>query len=256
MAYAMITGASGGIGKELADVFAANGFDLVIIARNREALETMKKDIENRHNRKVLLIPKDLTEPDAIDSVKEILDSDHIFPDVLVNNAGFGDKAAFVDSDWDRQENMVRLNILTLMKMTYVFGKEMKQRGHGRILNLASVAAFSGGPFMSVYYASKAFVLSFSQSVNAELGPYGVTVTALCPGPTITGFEKAAGMKHSKMFSLMPQKPRDVAYAGYKACMRGQAVKYHSPVTYGFNILSRILPRSAACRLAENIDGK
>lgn len=173
-----------------------------------------------------------------------------------MNNAGFGDKASFVDSDWNRQENMAKLNILALMKMTYVFGSDMKKRGRGRILNLSSVAAFSGGPNMSIYYASKAFVLSFSQSVNAELKPYGVTVTALCPGPTATGFEKAAGMKQSKMFSLFPQKPHDVAEVGYRACMNGKAVKYHSPVTYGFNFLSRILPRAAVCWLAEHVNGK
>lgn len=256
MAYALITGASGGIGKELAFVYARKKYDLILVARNEQALKNVRAEIEKKDHREVLLLPKDLTKADAADEIYRELKDRQIYPEVLVNNAGFGDKAAFVDSDWQRQENMVKLNILALMKMTHLFGHDMKAKGRGKILNLSSVAAFSGGPNMSIYYASKAFVLSFSQSVNAELKPYGVTVTALCPGPTVTGFESAAGMKHSKMFSLFPQTPKKVAKAGYKACEKGKAVKYHSPVTYGFNLLSRLLPRAAVLKLAKHVNGK
>lgn len=256
MAYALITGASGGIGKELAVVYAANGYDLVLVARNQEALKELRRELETKYGRNVRLFPKDLTATDAVDEIHAELSGNQIYPDVLVNNAGYGDTADFVDSNWNRQENMVKLNILALMKMTYLFGGDMKKRGYGKILNLSSVAAFSGGPKMSIYYASKAFVLSFSQSVNLELKPYGVTVTALCPGPTVTGFEKASGMKQSKMFSLFPQTPQKVAEKGFKACEKGKAVKYHSPVTFGFNILTRLLPRSAALKLAKSINGK
>lgn len=256
MAYALITGASGGIGKELALVYAKKKYDLVLAARNEQALESLRAEIEKKYRRKVIVLPKDLTNETAADEIHDTLNEMQIYPDVLVNNAGFGDKAAFVNSDWQRQENMVKLNILALMKLTYLFGSDMKERRQGKILNLSSVAAFSGGPNMSIYYASKAFVLSFSQSVNAELKPYGVTVTALCPGPTATGFENAAGMKQSKMFSLFPQTPQKVAKAGYKACAKGKDIKYHSPVTYGFNILSRLLPRSVVLKMAQSVNGK
>lgn len=256
MSYALITGASGGIGKEFAGVYAANGYDLVLVARNGQALEKLKAELEETYHRDIVLLPQDLTEPDAADALHAALNAREIYPEVLVNNAGFGDKADFVDSDWKRQANMVQLNILVLMKLTYLFGADMKARGHGKILNLSSIAAFSAGPRMSIYYASKAFVLSFSQSVNAELKPYGVTVTALCPGPTKTGFEKAAEMTNSLMFSLLPQTPQKVAQAGFAACEKGKAVRYHSPVTYAYNILTRLLPRSAGLHLAELIDGK
>lgn len=254
--YALITGASGGIGKELAKVYAHKKYDLILVARNEKALDSVKSEIEKKYHRDVIVIPMDLTKENAADEIHEALKEMMIYPEVLVNNAGFGDKAAFVDSNWNKQENMVKLNILALMKLTYLFGADMKERGHGKILNLSSVAAFSGGPKMSVYYASKAFVLSFSEALNAELKSYGVSVTALCPGPTVTGFENAAGMKQSKMFTLFPQKPRKVAKAGYKACEKGKAVKYHGPVTRGFNFLSRILPRSVVLKMAQNVNGK
>lgn len=256
MSYALITGASGGIGKQLAYVYAKRNYDLVLVARNKKSLKSIAKEIEEKYQRNVIVLPKDLTSDTAVEEIHKALCDSLICPDVLINNAGFGDQGVFVDSDWQRQENMVKLNILALMKMTYIFGKDMKDRGKGRILNLSSVAAFSAGPNMSIYYASKAFVLSFSQSMNAELKPYGVSVTALCPGPTSTGFESAAGMKGSKMFSLFPQTAEKVALAGYKACEKGKAVKYHGPVTYGFNILSRLLPRSVVLKLAENVNGK
>lgn len=256
MAYALITGASGGIGKELAFIYAENGYDLILAARNEQALNNVTDQIERNFHKNVLLFSTDLTDENAPDEIHKALCEKEIYPEVLVNNAGFGDKSAFVNSDWSRQENMVKLNILALMKMTHIFGRDMKARGNGKILNISSVAAFSGGPNMSIYYASKAFVLSFSQSVNAELKPYGVTVTALCPGPTLTEFEKAAQMKGSSMFSLFPQTAKDVAKAGYKACADGKAVKYHSPVTYGFNVLSRLLPRSTVLKLAQRVNGK
>lgn len=256
MAYALITGASLGIGKEFAFVFAKNGYDLILVARNEKTLQSVKKEIDEKYKVNVLIIPKDLTNEKAPDEIHTTLVEKEIYPEMLVNNAGFGDKSDFVDSDWSRQENMVKLNILALMKMCHLFGNDMKIRKRGKIINLSSCAAFSGGPKMSIYYASKAFVLSFSQSLNGELKPYGVTVTALCPGPTTTGFEKAAKMSNSKMFSMVPQSPEDVAKVGYKACMKGKAVKYHSPVTHCFNFLSRILPRSMTTKLAKKVNGE
>ena len=257
MAYALITGASGGIGKELAKQFANGGFDLILVARNETALHELKLELEANCGIHVLCLPCDLTSDGAANALLEELQKQAIQVSVLVNNAGFGDSGAFLDADWNKQKNMVRLNILTLMEMTYLFGNEMRKQGYGRILNLSSVAAFSSGPYMSIYYASKAFVLSFSESVHRELAGSGVTVTALCPGPTRTGFEAAAGMgKESKMFRLFPQSAEQVAKAGYRACMKGKAVRYHSPVTYGYNVLSRLLPRSATRSIAASINHK
>lgn len=256
MKYALITGASRGIGKELAFIYAKNNYDLILVARNKKDLIEVNNQIIDKYRRKIIIISKDLTKENEIDEIYELLNKMQIYPEVLVNNAGFGDKSIFVESNWLKQENMIKLNIIALMKMTYLFGNDMKKRGKGKILNISSVAAFSGGPNMSIYYASKAFVLSFSQSINAELKPYGVTVTVLCPGPTITGFEKAAQMEHSKMFSLFPQSPKKVANVGYKTCCKGKAIQYHSPVTYGFNILSRLLPRNVVLKMSQKVNGK
>jgi len=256
MAYTLITGASSGIGKEMAYIFAQNGYDLVLVARSEDALNNLATEIQTKYGRKSIVISANLTDSNAPDMIHEKLKSMDIIPEVLVNNAGFGHNEAFVDSDYEKQEDMVKLNILALMKMCHIFGLEMKKLGKGRILNVASCAAFSAGPYMSVYYASKAFVLSFSQALNSELKEYGVTVSALCPGPTNTKFEKTAGMGNSKMFSLFPQDAKSVAMAGYKACMKGQIIKYHGPVTNIYNILSRILPRKTTCRIAERTNIK
>lgn len=256
MEYTLITGASGGIGKELARVFARNHHDLVLVARNAQALDELKTELESTCGVSVICISQDLTAENAVQALFQELQKENVNVSILVNNAGFGDHSAFLDSDWKRQENMVRLNILSLMEMTHTFGNEMKKHGQGRILNLSSVAAFSAGPYMSIYYASKAFVLSFSEAVAKELEGTGVSVTALCPGPTSTGFEQAANMGNSKMFSLLPQTPEDVALAGYKACMQRKAIRYHSPVTYGYNLLSRLLPRKFLCNLAGKVNGK
>jgi len=256
MAYTLITGASGGIGKEMAYIFAENGYDLVLVARSENALNALADEIKEKYGRNSIVIPSDLSNLEAPDAIYKELKIKEIVPEILVNNAGFGDNCAFVDSDYEKQENMVRLNILALMKMSHLFGAEMKHNSKGRILNVASCAAFSAGPYMSVYYASKAFVLSFSQALNSELKPYGITVTALCPGPTNTDFEKTAGLEGAKMFSYFPQDAKSAALAGYRACMKGQAVKYHGPVTHIYNIFTRLLPRKTSCRIAENTNKK
>lgn len=251
MAYALVTGASGGIGREFAKVLSENGYDLVLVARNKTALEKLAEELKTR----TLIIPCNLSQEEEVDSLYSQITEKEITISVLINNAGFGDNSPFLDSEWNRQEEMVKLNLLALMRLSYLFGNEMKKMGEGHIVNLSSVAAFSAGPDMSVYYASKAFVLSFSESLSEELRGTGVTVTALCPGPTSTGFEKSAGMKNSRMFSLFPQTPEKVAKAGCKAMIRGRSICYHGPVTHGYNLLSRILPRTVARKIAHRVNG-
>lgn len=244
MAYTLVTGASGGIGMELAKEFARNGHDLIIVARTSDKLEILKADIEKKYDVKVAVFATDLSSEEERNKLYSYTQNKNMEVDILVNNAGFGDSNAYLDTAWERQKNMVELNVLALMHLSHLYGNEMKKRGYGKILNLSSVAAFSAGPYMSVYYASKAFVLSLSQAMYEELKGSGVTVTALCPGPTATGFEKSAGMESAKMFHVIgTETAESVAKCGYKAVMKGKAVVYHGKITHGFNIATRFTTR-------------
>lgn len=152
---------------------------------------------------------------------------------------------------------MVQLNAVAAMQLSYLYGSDMRKAGRGRILNVSSCAAFSAGPYMSIYYATKGFVLSFSLALSKELEGSGVTVTAICPGPTSTGFESAAQMRGSKMFKIIkPQSAAHVAECAYRAMVKGKPVVYHSPTTKLFNIGSRLTTRRFAAGLAENINSK
>lgn len=255
--FCLITGASSGIGMEFARIFAGNGHDLILVARSRDKLEALKEELQTRYAVEVIDYTADLTSSAEIEKLYEYLTDTNLRVDVLINNAGFGDLCAFLDSEWERQQALIDLNITALVRLTYLIGNDMKERGFGKIINLSSVAAFSAGPDMSLYYASKSFVLSFSEALSEELKGSGVTVTALCPGPTATGFEKNANMGKSIMFSrFKPATAEQVAKAGYRAAMRGKNVKYHGFVTYMFNIASRLLPRSAARFLAAGMNRK
>ena len=252
--WTLITGASGGIGRELAEIFAESGHNLILVARSEGKLAELRDRLTAEHGVEARVIAADLSLPDAAERLHERTQG--LVVDNLVNNAGFGDWGGFLDSDWGRQEQMVQLNITALMQMCRLYGRDMRERGFGHILNLSSVAAFCAGPYMSVYYATKAYVLSFSQALSEELADTGVTATALCPGPTSTGFESAARMKDSKMFTaLHPAKARDVAQRGYDAMQEGKAVAYHSTTTTLMNIGSRLFSRRAARRFAAGING-
>ena len=228
MAVALVTGASGGIGTELCDILAAHGYDLVLVARSEAKLRALSEKLEGTYGITAPIFPVDLAEPGVADTLH----------DALV------EQGAFLDSDWSRQEEMVKLNILALMRLAYLFGNDMRRRGAGRILNVASVAAFTAGPYMPVYFASKAFVLSFSQALGEELRGSGVTVTALCPGTTATGFWGAAGMDAGNVFSLMgAQSPRAVAELGFNGLMAGKPVVIHSLPAKLANVAARLVPR-------------
>lgn len=244
MGYVLVTGASGGIGNELCDIFAAEGHDLVLVARNEQKLEELASRLRKEYGVQAEVLPADLAQDGAADMLFTATKEVGIVVDVLVNNAGFGDQGAFLDSDWKRQEDMVKLNVLALMRLSYLFGNDMRSRGCGRILNVASVAAFSAGPYMSTYFATKAFVLSHSLALNEELRDSGVKVCALCPGTTGTGFWEAAGMKGNEVFSLMRmQSPRSVAELGYRAVMGGRSLALHSAGTHAANLAVRLVPR-------------
>jgi short-subunit dehydrogenase len=218
-----VTGASGGIGLELAKVLAREGFDLVLVARRKDELEKLAKAIEKEHSISTTVIAKDLGDPAApVALFKELKDTPI---DVLVNNAGFGAFGKFWEIEGDRDIQQVQLNVTALTHLTRLFLKPMVERKRGRILNVASTAGFQPGPLMAVYYATKAFVLSFSEAIAVELQGTGVTVTALCPGPTESGFQQAASMQESGLFKSLPvADSKSVAEAGVAGMLKGTVI--------------------------------
>lgn len=185
MAYALITGASSGIGREMAALFAADRHDLIITARSQGKLDDVKRTLEHRYGVHVETVALDLSESDAPQQLHDYTVSQGFEVDHLVNNAGFADWTGFLDADWHRQHEMMQLNMAALAELTYRYGRDMREQGHGRILNISSVASMMAGPYMAMYFASKAFVRSLSEAVSYELRDTGVSVTCVCPGPTI-----------------------------------------------------------------------
>lgn len=251
---ALVTGASGGLGREYAKICAEEGFDVVLVARNKERLETLKGELEQSYGVKAYACPTDLSREDAACDVFDFTEARHIQVDVLINNAGFGDAGAFAQSDWGKQYRMVQVNIVALMQLTYLYLTPMIARGKGKVLNMSSVAAFSAGPYMSIYYASKGFVRSFSEAVAEEVRGTGVTVTAFCPGPTATGFEKAASMGSGSRMFQKAANAGEVARDGFAAMMRGVALRYEGAFVRVANIGSRLLPRAITRKFARTMN--
>jgi len=227
---ALITGASSGIGRELAEIHARNGHNLIITARREERLKTLKSDLEDRYDSKIVVFPADLSDENAPEEIFHFTNKHKISVDFLINNAGVGDYGFFHEADWSRQRTMLDLNIKSLTHLTHLYLPEMIKKERAYIMNVASTAAFQPGPLMSVYYASKHYVLAFSEGLANELSNTGVTVTALCPGPTKSEFQEQAKMEKSKMLDRLPiDSSKDVAEYGYKAMMNGKRV-----AVYGF----------------------
>lgn len=222
---ALITGASEGIGAELARVFAANGHDLVLVARRRDRLETLADELASAGRVRPLVVALDLATPDAATTLSAALAATNTTPAFLVNNAGFGMVGRFASGDAPSQLGMIDLNIRALTALTHTFLPSIIA-AKGGVLNVASIAAFAPGPGMAVYYASKAFVLSFSEALAQELAAAGVRVSALCPGPVVTGFQARAGFDASTVKSMGPAvlSARVTAEAGYAGLMAGRRV--------------------------------
>ena len=245
---ALITGASGGLGLEFSRIYAREGYDLIVVARSEGKLYKLKSELETQYGCSVWPLAQDLSQPDAAYEVFNYTLEKNIIIDVLVNNAGFGDFGNFWEVDAQRQTDLLQVNIMALVQLTRYFLPGMVERGRGSVLNMSSVAAFSAGPRMCLYYASKEFVRCFSEAVAEELHGTGVTMTALCPGPTATGFEQAAQMKNSHMFSMFkPASAKTVAEAGFRAVQKGKTLCYYGWPTHAVNIAARLLPRSV-CR--------
>jgi short-subunit dehydrogenase len=221
---ALVTGASSGIGYEMARRFAREGWDLVLVARSAERLEEIAAPLRREAGITVTVIPKDLAQPGAADEVFDALRAQSIDIRVLVTGAGVGVLGLFGETDAAAEREMMQLNMVALTELNRRAVREMLPRRDGRILNVASTAAFQPGPRMAVYYATKAYVLSFSEAVASELAGSGVTVSTLCPGPTRTAFVARAHMERTNLFRSGVMDAAAVADAGYRGLMKGQRV--------------------------------
>jgi len=223
---ALITGASSGIGLEIARLAAADGHPVVLVARSRGRLEDLAAELAHEHGVAATVVTADLAEPGAPLRVHDECAEAGVAVEMLVNNAGFGGWGRFVETDLAGELAMVQVNVVALLHLTKLFAPAMVRRGRGRILNVASTAAFQPGPLMAVYYASKAFVLSFSEAIANELAGTGVTVTALCPGPTRSEFQGRAGIEGARVVSGLVGMAgaAAVARAGWAAMKSGRRV--------------------------------
>jgi short-subunit dehydrogenase len=248
---ALVTGASSGIGRELAHCFARDGHDCVLLARSKDALHDLADTLESTHGIDAHALPADLSVPGVADDIQAELRERSLTVDVLVNNAGFGARGAFAELDAQRQVDMIRVNVTALTHLTRRLLPSMLERNRGGVLNVASTAAFQPGPYMSVYYATKAYVLSFSEGLTGEVEDTGVTVTCLTPGPTDTAFADRSGMRGTMSFETASvMSPEAVAETGYDAFRDGRALVVPGWPNKIGAFLVRFTPRPVARRVA------
>ncbi len=242
--FTLITGASSGIGYELAKVFAREQHNLILSARSTDKLEQLKKQLQAQYKVQIEIITLDLSEAGSAQKLFEKVDTLGLAVDILVNNAGVGTHGNFADIDLQKTKSMIHLNIVSLTELTKLFLPAMLAKKSGRILNVASVAGFQPGPLMSVYYATKAYVLFFSEGLFEEVKNLGVTVTALCPGPTASGFQANANMENMAIFdNLKVPTSATVAEYGYRAMIAGKAVAVEGFANKLFPFIVRLFPR-------------
>ncbi len=253
---ALITGASSGIGLELAHLFARDGYRLVLVARNRSTLRQLGDDLQSRYSVTVRIEPKDLAHPATPAELYQELQESGILLDVLVNNAGFGGAGAFVNTDWNHEAEMMQVNIVALTHLTKLFLPQIRAR-EGMIMNVASTAAFQPGPFMAVYYASKAYVLSFTEALAEELRGTGVKVSCLCPGPVKTNFQKRAYITDTPLAnSPLLVDVREVARIGYEGLKQGKRVVIPGWKNRVGVELLRISPREMVTKIVRKVQEK
>lgn len=250
METVLITGASSGIGMELARCFAADGARLILVARKRKPMEQLADDLRSKHKTQSEVFPCDLAAPGAAGRVHSHLDANGTRVDVLVNNAGVGANGLFADLSLERQSEMLRLNVVALTELTRLLLPRMLERQRGGILNVASTAAFAPGPRMAVYFATKAYVLSFSEALAEELRGTQVRITALCPGPTATNFAEASNARHTRLFQRTAMSAADVARLGHAAFRAGKPVAVaglkNRVLAMGSQLAPRFLVRKVA----------
>jgi len=256
MGTALVTGASAGLGAEFSKLFAADGHDVVLVARRKDRLDELARDLRAKHEKlKTHVVPIDLGARDAAEKLVAEIDRLGLSIDFLINNAGFGTSGAFHSSDANRELEMIQVNITVLVALTRALLPRMVARGSGRVLNVGSTAGFQPGPFMSVYYASKAFVNSFSEALWYELKGTGVTVTVSCPGATATEFSGVAGTDKSRLFAMGATSPQVVARQAYRAMHAGKPMVVHGLKNKIAMQSLRVSPRSVVRAIAASLNG-
>lgn len=239
---ALVTGASAGLGAEFAKLCAAGGYDVVLVARSASRLAELAAGLAKSYGIEARPLVADLADPAAPPAILSQLGGKPI--DILINNAGFGVHGSFVETDWAREASMMQVNMVALAHLTKLLLPDMVRRRSGRVLNVASTAAYVPGPFMAVYYASKAFVLSLSEALSNEVLGTGVTVTVVCPGPTRTEFASAAGITESNLFRGFTMEADEVARIGWDAMMAGKSSEIAGARNRWMIRGTRLAPRS------------
>jgi len=250
---ALITGASAGIGRELAKLFAKGGYSVVLAARNGARLDQFADELQRQFTISVKAFALDLGSASAPQFLFDQVERENIGIDVLVNNAGYGKLGAFADVPLEESLGQIELNITALTHLTKLFLGPMLERKSGKILNVASTAGFQPGPLMAVYYATKAYVISFSEALANELSGSGVTVTCLCPGATDTEFQKRAGTEETLLFKLRPMTAKAVAQDGYRGLMKGKPLVISGLRNWLLAESLRISPRRAVTAVSRRL---
>lgn len=238
---ALITGASSGIGKELARLHASRGGDVVLVARRAEKLGALTAELQSKHGVRVSVIAKDLVQPTAPREIYEAVKTAGIEVDYLINNAGVGGQGAFHERRWEDDLSMIQLNVVALSALTRLFLPDFVARGSGRVLNVSSTASLLAGPLQAVYYATKAYVTSFSNAIAEELSGTGVTVTALLPGATETEFAQVSEMDKTPLFANKLASAAAVAAAGYEGMLAGK-LDVIAGLTFGQKLMMSAVP--------------
>jgi len=251
---ALITGATRGIGYELTKLFASDSYNLVLVARDKHKLNEIKESFSKKYNIEILIIEKDLSVPNAANEIFNETLEKQIIVDVLVNNAGIGDFGKFHTKNLSKITDILQINIISLTELTRLFIDTMVTKKEGKILNISSMAAFQPGPYMAVYYASKAYVQSFSEAITSELKGTGVIVTTLCPGPTKSGFQHKVGSEGSKLskYNLLCSS-EEVAKSGYKALQSGKEVEIPGFFNYSLIRTAKIIPRKTKAQIISKL---
>jgi short-subunit dehydrogenase len=254
---ALVTGASSGIGEELARHHAAKGGDVILVARREDQLNALKAEIEAEHGVAAHVITMDLGAPGAAQALYDRVRAAGLDVDVLINNAGFGGQGRFIERDLSRDLAMIGLNVQTLVSLCHLFGADMAARGKGRILNVGSTAGFMPGPLQATYFATKAFVNSFSQALDQELRPQGVTVTVLAPGYVKTEFAKIADLEGTGLAAQRGASARSVARHGYEAMRRGELISVNETMLgLMVNWVIPVAPRRMVLKMVERMQTK
>ncbi|MDA8654374.1 SDR family oxidoreductase [Alphaproteobacteria bacterium] len=254
---ALITGASSGIGSEFARYHAKQGGDLVIVARRTELLNALKAELEATYGVNVTVFAMDVGTAKQAQSLYKKVKDQGITIDILINNAGFGGFGSLLERDLSKDQEMIDLNISALMTLSHLFGNDMKKRHGGKMLQVSSTASFLPGPYQAVYYATKAFVTSFSQAIDQEMRKDGITSTALCPGLVNTEFVNKAELDGTDLAKQNKASPASVAKCGYDAMMKGKLVAFNEARwSFTLNWLTPFMPRRSVLKMIEGLQTK